>query len=242
MEIIMKQYLTSLVSKRKKQKSLNSFELTIGPETENEQILQYDRFLKTIDSTRAAEITFEDFIDNRSIYAGSIFQIAVESTKNDIFRDLEEGLNSSFSNKYSEEKMRKRDSLISLQKQNILEAIEEVERLQQFYINVLEEESKSSETKYSLGETLSLTPEGAETKEYELLNEEIRLRSELRKLDERKIQEDVFFDIISSFQQIGSKSDNIFSRFSLIFPILAFVLICLMYCLLKLANFVKNYE
>ena len=138
--------------------------------------------------------------------------------------------------------MRKRDSLISIQKENLLEAIREVKSLQEFYINVLEEDSKSGEVKYTLGENLSITPESSETKEFELLNEEIRLRNELRKLDEQKIQDDVFFDVISSFQAVGSKTKDILDRYSLIFPVLAFILLCLGFVFIKLSKFVKEYE
>ncbi|WP_353777113.1 hypothetical protein [Winogradskyella sp. 3972H.M.0a.05] len=221
---------------------IKTFEIEIGPETENDQIVKYDQFIKSIDSTRGAEISFDDFIENRNLYSGDIFEILVESTKSDIFRDLEGGLNSAFANEYSETKMRKRDSLIAIQKENILESIEEVERLQEFYINVLEEESKSGDSKYTFGENLSLVPESSETKEYELLNEEIRLRNELRKLDERKIQDDVFFDVISSFQQVGNKSSDILKSYIFLIPVAALALLSLIFLLGRLTHYVKNYE
>lgn len=137
--------------------------------------------------------------------------------------------------------MAKRDSLIVIQKTNITASIQEVEKLQDIYINVLEENAKK-ETNYTLGESLSLSPEKSETKEFELLNEANRLRKELQKLDEKKLQDDVFFDIISSFQKIGDRSLSLLDRYSLIFPIIAFMLLCLVYLTLKLAKYVKNYE
>ena len=56
-----------------------------GPETENERIVQYDRFVKSIDSVRAQHISFDDFVENRDIYSGDLFEIIVESKKKDIF-------------------------------------------------------------------------------------------------------------------------------------------------------------
>src|SRR5690606_15468570 len=87
-----------------------SFDINSGPENENDKIIQYDLFLKSIDSTRAQRITFEQFVENRSIYSGDVFQIEVYSYKKDIFRSLEEGLNTTFTNTYSVKKMQKRDS------------------------------------------------------------------------------------------------------------------------------------
>ncbi len=223
-------------------KEIISFKISPGPETENERIVQYDRFVKSIDSIRAQDIDFDDYIENRSIYSGNLFQIKVHSYKKDIFPNLEDGLNSSFTNKYSIKKMEKRDSMISIQKANILKDIDEVQKLQSIYINVLEEESKSKENKISLGENLSLTTESKKTREFELLNREIQLRNELSKLDEEKIQEDVFFDTISSFQKIGSPVREFRDKHSLIFPVISFILLCLIYILVKFIRFVKEYE
>jgi len=222
-------------------KEVVGFEVEIGPETENDQLVKYNKFKRSVDTTIAKQVSFKDFIENRSIYTGDLYEITVESTKADIFRTLEEGFNSSFANEYSSNKMAKRDSLIVIQKASIMASIDQVQKLQNIYIKVLEEDVKK-ETNYTLGENLSLSPEKAETKEYELLNEEIRLRNELQKLDEQKLQEDVFFDIISSFQQIGAKTISILNRYSIIFPALAFMLLCLVYLTLRLAKYVKNYE
>jgi hypothetical protein len=85
-----------------------SFEINPGPETENDRIVQYDEFIKSIDSIRAQDISFDDFVENRSIYTGDIFEINVMSGKKDIFRSLEKGLNSTFTNTYSKKKMQKK--------------------------------------------------------------------------------------------------------------------------------------
>lgn len=222
--------------------SLIEFEISPGPETENDRIIQYDRFVKSIDSIRAQEISFDDFVENRDIHSGDLFIIKVLSTKKDVFRDLEEGLNSSFDNAYSIKKMQKRDSMIAIKKQNIEAQIEEIKQLQKVYIDVIEEESQSTKTSISLGEGFPLQQEKSETKEYQLLNQEIKLRNELRALDEQKIEENVFFDVISSFQLVGNKSETIFDKYSLIFPFVAFVLLVLGYLAKRIVEFTLNYE
>ncbi|WP_223032333.1 hypothetical protein [Hanstruepera marina] len=224
-------------------KEIIAFEVESGPETENDKIVQYDNFIKSIDSVRAQEISFEDYVENRSIYSGDLFQISVFSIKNNIFKDIEEGLSNSFSNKYSSKKMKKRDSLITIQKKNILEQLSQVDSLQKIYIRVLEEESKSKPTEITLGgEGFSLSNDKSNTREYELLNKEIELRNELKSLDEKKVDEDVVFDVISGFQEVGTKHEEWYQKYMLMFPILAFVLLCLIYLTNKIVQYAKDYE
>lgn len=218
------------------------FEINIGPESENDKIKQYDEFLKSIDSVRAQEISYDDFIENRNIYSSDFFEISVEAKKKDIFRKLEQGLNSSFENTYSEKKMKKRDSLIYIQKQSIMASLRSVDSLQKVYIAVLEEESKAQSKSISLGEGFSIEPPESKTREFELLNKELNLRNELRLLDEKKVEEDVFFDIVSGFQEVGSTSKDILKRYSIVFPILAFAVLLLVFFTKNTINFVKNYE
>lgn len=225
-----------------KASQLLSFEIEAGPETENDRIIQYDNFIKSLDSIKGRDITYDDFIENRDIHSGDLFVIRVESFEKDIFTSLEEGLNTSFDNAYSSKKMQKRDSMLEIQKENIKASIEEVKQLQKIYIDVLEEESQSTKASIALGDGFPLQQEKSETKEYQLLNQEIQLRNELRKLEEQKIEENVFFDVISGFQIIGNQTDDFLRRYSLIFPILAFALLVMVYFSRKTIKFVLNYE
>lgn len=229
--------------KEEEVKDIVNFEINSGPETENEKIIQYNDFLKSVDSVYASEITFDDFIENRSIYSGDLFEIKVSAFKKNIFKKLEDGLGKSFTNVYSEKKMKKRDSLISIQKENIMEQLRGVASLQNVYIKVLEEESKSSPTEVSIGgEGLTFNKDKTQTKEFELLNTENKLRNELKALDEQKVEEDVFFDVIASFQQVGNIDVKWYNRYLIIFPILAFGLLCFAYLTSKIVRFVKQYE
>lgn len=222
---------------------IGQFIIQPGPETENQRILQFESFIKEIDSVRAQDISYDDFVENRSIYSSDFFEISVTASKKDIFPKLEDGLNNSFTNIYSLKKMKKRDSLISIQKENILEQIAQVDSLQNIYIKVLEDESQSKATEFSLGgEGFSLSSDKTKTREYDLLNKEMDLRNELRVLEERKIEEDVFFDVISSFQEVGNKSIEWYDRFTIILPILGVILLCLIYLSRRIITYVNNYE
>ncbi|MFL0352876.1 hypothetical protein [Xanthomarina sp. GH4-25] len=224
-------------------KNIGEFIIQPGPETENERILQFENFIKNVDSIRAQDISYEDFVENRSIYSSDFFEINVTAAKKDIFPKLEEGLNNSFTNFYSLKKMKKRDSLISIQKENIIEQIAQVDKLQEIYINVLKDESQSKATELNLGgEGFSLSSDKTKTREYDLLNTEMQLRNELKQLQEKKIEEDVFFDVISSFQEVGNKSSEWYEKYTLVFPILAFLILCFVYLSRKTVTYVNNYE
>lgn len=223
-------------------KQIVDFEIKPGPETENDRILQYDRFIKSLDSVRAQEITFDEYIDNRDVISGSIFEIKVESKTKDIYKKLEPGIIKSFNNLYSIKKMEQRDSMISVRRENILESIREIDSLQTVYISVLEEESQSTRANISLGDGFPLQQEKTSTKEYQLLNKEIELRDALRKLDEEKIEQSEFYEIISTFQEVGNKVTDFKSMYRLLFPAIAFILLCLGYLTKNYIRFVRNYE
>jgi len=223
-------------------KGIKEFDIDIGPESENDKILQYDTYLKSLDSIRAQDISYDDFIENRDVFSSDFYEISVEAEKKDIFKSLELGLNASFENTYSEKKKKKRDSLIIIQKLSIQASIRSVDSLQKVYIEVLQDDSKSSNNTISLAEGFSIEPESSKTKEFELLNKELALRSELRILEEQKIQADDFFDIVSGFQEIGSISSSFFDKYTVILPILSFLILCLIFISKNTIRFVKNYE
>lgn len=219
------------------------FEIEPGPETENEKIVEYHAFLKTLDSSRRDDVSYKEFVDNRSIYSGDIFKISVMSYQDNIFTKLEGGINRAFTNDFSFKKKQKRDSLLTIQKNNIVTQLTQVDSLQKIYIKVLESDSKSKTNEFSLGgESFSIGKDRGNTKEYELLEKEISLRNQLRDLQEKRVDEDAFFDVISNFQKVGERTTKWQDKYSLIFPILAFVLLCLLYIARRIVIYVQNYE
>ncbi|WP_298237211.1 Wzz/FepE/Etk N-terminal domain-containing protein [uncultured Algibacter sp.] len=222
-------------------KGLIEFEMNPGPETENERALQYENFLKGIDSIRREDFSFKDFVENRSIYSGDLFEIKVKSSKKDIFKFLEKGLNSTFSNEYSMKKMKKRDSIILIEKERIQNSLNQVDSLKRVYINVMQSESNSNNGPLTLKDGMSLVQERVQTKEYELLTKELDLRKELTALASEQIEENEYFDTISSFQEIGFIDKELWERYSLILPALTFVLLCIGFLFRQLILFVKSY-
>ena len=219
-----------------------SFEMFMGPETENERIKEYDEFLSSLDSVRAQEISYDDFLENRDLYSGNLFEIRVTSTKRNIFKSLENGINKSFENLYSTKKMKKRDSMIVLKRENILNSIQQIDSLKKVYIKVIENESESPQANIGLGEGFPLVQEKSQTKEYQLLDKEIKLRDELRALEEEKLEENVFFDVISSFQEVGNEVKLWYEKYTILFPLLGFLILSGIFLLNRFTSYVKNYD
>jgi len=229
------------ISKESAEK-ITEFKIEPGPETENSRILQYEGFIRSIDSLRAQNISYEDFVDNRSIYTGNLFVITVMSTEIDVFLKLGKGFSKTFVNLFSKERKRKRDSIITIQEQSLLASIKQIQILKDVYINVLEEESKSTKASINIGDGFPLQQSKTVTKEFDLLKEELDLLNQLAVLEEEKIEDDVLFEVVSDFQAFGKQSTSIFEKYSLILPVISFVLLCLVFLTRKTITFVNNYE
>ena len=221
--------------------SLVSFNIQPGLETKNDLLKEYDKYVKEIDSSMTKLITFEDFIKNRELVSGNLFEISVVSEKRDVFKKLELGLKQSFANNYSVVKKQKRDSIITIKKGVIKNQIEEINKLKQTYIGVLETESKNSNLNLAFGQ-IPMTEQISKTREFELLNKEIELKNELRLLEEQKIIVDEFYEILSSFQQSGTKYKPLTTNYKIIYPLYSFIAFFVCFALFKFITYVKNYE
>ena len=223
-------------------KQLIGFEIEIGPETQNDLIKEYDDYIKSIDSTLAVEVTYEDFIENRDILAGSIFSIKAKATHSDIFPSLEKGFGKTFENEYSKTLKERTDSIRMLQKQTLLRELKRVEDLQETYLDIKKKESDKGEVRMGASGIFPLIQEKTETKEFELFQEELRIRKSLRAIEEEMIEEREYYDMLSGFEEVGSIETSYFDRYSIIFPVLAFFIMSLAYIFFKIFKFIKEYD
>ncbi|WP_299521452.1 hypothetical protein [Winogradskyella sp.] len=223
-------------------KQLIGFEIEIGPETQNDLIKEYDDYIKSLDSTLAVDVTYEDFIENRDILAGSIFSVKARAISNDIFPSLEQGFIKTFQNEYSIKLKDRTDSIRNVKKRIYLQELERVENLQKMYLDIKTSESKREEATLGVGGIIPLVQAKTETKEFELFQEELKIRNSLRILEEEALEESEYYDILSSFEEVGTIEKNVFERYSLVFPALSMLIMTLVYCLLKAFKFIKEYE
>lgn len=223
-------------------KKLKKFKITTGPETENQILQQYDSYLQTIDSVRAQNISYDQFVENRDIYSSELYLISVESYKRDIFQHLELGFDSIFSNVHSAKKMEVRDKTFEIRKKYYEKDIERLDSLQNVYIYIKKKESERGEAITGIQGVLPLQQEKATTFEYEVLKDGRRIRDSIRSIEQIKNEEGDFYDVMSGFQKSGSRLHKFENKFSIIFPLAAFIILIVFFILKKTITYVKNHE
>jgi len=220
---------------------LAGFKIDIGPQTKNELLQEYDEFLKSIDSTLAKDVTFDDFVENRDILDGTTFIITAKSKKQSIFKSLENGIIKTFENEYSKKNKKIQDSSLHIKRQKLLKDLKRVDSIQKIYLEVVVKDSEREKITLSPG-LIPVTQEQRQTKEYELLKEEIEIRNKLSVLDEQQIVESDFYDILSSFEEVGTREKNLLEKYSMVLPAIVFVLLIMIFILFKAFNYIKQYE
>ena len=225
-----------------KAKSLVEFELSIGPETPNTLLQQYDEYIKTLDSVLAAEVSFDDFVENRDILSANIFSVKARSKQNDIFTELEKGFSKTFENPYSKKLKKIRDSTIQIKKQAHNKELQRLDSLQRVYFELIKVESESNSFTIGKDGTFPLQLERAKTKEYDLFQEELRVRRLIQDLDQKLIEESVFYDVIAGFEDEGTLEGGILNNYMFLLPAGTFILLVIGFISFKIFNFIKNYE
>ncbi len=223
-------------------KELIEFEMEIGPETKNDLLIDYNEYLSEIDSTLADDVSFDDFIANRDILAASLFAIKAKAYKKDIFKNLEKGFENTFENKYSKKLKTIRDSSLLIRKTGYTKELEKIDRLQQTYLTIKTEESKNPSNNVSSSSLVPLMQEKTKTKEYELFQEELKIREKIRWIDNQLIEESDYYDILSGFEEVGKLELSLTERYFVILPGLGLLLLIFSFLLFKIFNFIKDYE
>lgn len=219
-----------------------SFNLKEGPETENDLLQKYDRYITSIDSLRAAEITFKDFKKNRDLFSSQVYSVEIYSKKRDIFRGLNKGFAKSFENEYSKTLKKRRDSIAQLKIDIFKRNLKQLDSMRLVYLKIKEDEAKNSAGKLGLGGMIPISQEKSETREYDLLNNQLRLTDSIRVIEETMIEKNVYYDIISKFPEIGVKHKTIYNKYKFFFPIISFLGLCLLFMLLKIIRYAKEYK
>ena len=110
------------------------------------------------------------------------------------------------------------------------------------YIEIKTSEANNGKLQLSTGSLLPLSQEKVETKEFELFQEEVKIRQALKNLEEIKIEEQDYYDIIASFDEIGKKDSRALSKLIFLLPLIIFSIMVIAYALMNIFKFIKNYE
>ncbi len=221
---------------------LIGFAMKIGPETPNDILLEYNQYLKTIDSSLTDDIAYDTYVRNRDIFSASIFSVSAMSYKNDIFTSLEKGFVKTFKNSYSEKVKDIRDKAISIKTTTYKEELKRIDSIQKVYFQVIKSESENPTANLGLNGLLPLKKEKTLTREYDLFLEELKIRDSLMVLEEQLVKENDYYDILSGFEEIGTIDRDFFSRYAIMLPSLVLIIMILTYFIFKAFKFIEDYE
>lgn len=219
---------------------LVQFHIEAGPESDTDKLKQYDEFLRTIDTSRADEITYTEFLENRDIYAAQIFEITCRSTNKSGFSKLEKGITKIFDNNFSKRQISKRDQAVAIEKSSIEETLKSIDSTRSAYIRALDQKSNTSTI--SLGERLRVDSGEETSREIELIDKEIELRNRIRSLDQRMVETDKIFEVVSGFPNIGTRVSGLSTNYKFLFPMVAFIILSILFFGIMIIRFVKTYE
>jgi hypothetical protein len=219
--------------------SLKGFTMEAGPE---DLMKEYDTYLKSIDSTLVTIVPYEEFVENRALLDANIFSITAMAKRRDVFIGLEEGFSKTFENEFSRQLREKRDDTIRLRKASLEKQLDQIDKLQRVYIDLIEKEAEQPEVTIGAEGMFPLQQTKRETKEYDLLQRELAIRTAINSLNEQLVKEDRYFDIISGFDEIGEYKPGLRNNFTILLPALAFLLMVTAFLLLRVFKFIKEYE
>jgi hypothetical protein len=223
-------------------KSLVDFEIEIGPESKNEQILKFNGFLKGVDSITRTKLTFEDFINERNLYTAEKYLITARAKEYNIFKKLSAGLNKSVNETYSSVKQKEKNMVLKLEEENLQASLIEIKKLKETYLKVIEKESEKTNLTSSLGSSLGLQVEKTETKEDKLLEKELEIKNKLSAIKKDRILNNKIFENYSEFKEKGLKESSWTKKFKIIIPILVITMLILGSVFFRFYKYVLNYK
>lgn len=223
-------------------KDLLEFKIEVGPESVNDKLLQYNEFLKSLDSVTVAKTNYDDYIENRNLFSSKIFLLQARAKKYNIFKKLENGLNNDIENTYSTLKQIEQEQILNIEEANLKESLLEVQKLKNTYLDVLETESKKNVISSSLSDQLGFQVEKTTTKEDQILAKELEIYNQLKAINQKRLTNKTLFDNLASFKEKGLLENIWYKKYKFILPILALLLLLLYKIGLTLHDYVINYK
>lgn len=223
--------------------SLISFDIEVGPETQDEILKQYNEYVNStdIDSSMLTYLPYEVYVKKRDLLSSNLFSIKAVSFSDNVFPSLEKGITKTLTNSHSISLKEKSDAIYHFEKKNLEKQIERIDSLQSLYAEIRRKESENNEVNFN-GSMFPLAEEKAITKEYELFKEEAEVRLQLKTLEEEKIENaNEYYEVVSSFDAVGKK-ESILSRHIISFPVIAFLILILIYLINRTFKFIRDYE
>lgn len=207
---------------------------------ENQKIVLFDRFVRSLDSTTKKAIDMKAYLKNFNSFDARFHTISVISSDNTVAKKIQPTIISSISNNsYFNLQKNISDNNIKLQDSLYKKQISEIDSLQALYKKVLLKEAERAiqGTNISLGETGEQN-----NKELSLINKMDELKLGLVELNNERGNKSSILNVISDFPRKGVRDSGILKSNKFLIPVLFLIVTALVLLLLSLNKYLKNYR
>ncbi len=173
--------------------------------SENDRLKDYNDYLKTLDSTLASTVDYEEFKGNTEDYLNIYQQIIIKAKKKNNFKLVFDKIVSSINNnEYFKREQQKDLQELKGEEEAIMINLRESDSLQQVYKRVLEYSATNNKPS---GSQMSVNIDSGEdkqqTKEYDLFKNDSELRQRLVTIKRKIADKQYVLEVISNKQDSG---------------------------------------
>ena len=207
---------------------------------ENQKIVLFDRFVRSLDSTTKKAIDMKAYLKNFNSFDARFHTISVIATDNGIAKKIQPAIISSISNNsYFNLQKDISDSNIKLQDSLFNKQITEIDSLQLLYKKVMLKQADRS----IQGTNITLGENGVrDNKELSLINKMEDLKFGLVELRKERGNKSSILNVISDFPNKGVREKGMLKSFKFLIPGSLLIVTALLLLLLSLNKYLKNYK
>lgn len=205
---------------------------------ENHMLSTYDEFLSSIDSTVALNFKYEAYTENFKDYAFNQHEIIVTSTANNIFSKLESVIVSGVKGNPFFQKLEESErQILERNEMYLASSLLELDTLRKVYTDVL---IKESEKEVSQGTSINMASGKESTKELDLFKEENKINKNIDKLNRTQVRSIEILNVVSSFQKIGFRKNNLEDLWAIRIPVFLCLLLFLGLLIVKIDQVIPD--
>jgi hypothetical protein len=205
---------------------------------ENQKILLFDKFVRSLDSTTKKAINMGKYLDNFNSFDARFHNISVISYDKTIAKKIESSIIAYISrNEYFQLQQSISNENISIQDSMFRKQLMEVDSLQQLYKRVMvkEAEKPMQGTNINLGEG-----EGNQNRELALINQVDFLRENFVSLNIERANKSSIINIISAFPRRGVEINGVLDSYKFWVPIGSVGFLMIILIMLDINGYLKR--
>lgn len=207
---------------------------------ENQKIILFDRFVRSLDTTTQKTIDAKSYLRNFNSLDARFHTLSITTTSNILAKKIEPTIiNSISNNEYFKLQKETNNDNIKLQETLYNKQIVEIDSLQSLYKNVMLTEAKRP----MQGTSINLGDNGSkDNKELALINKMEELKTNLVELNKERANKASILNVISDFPNKGVKEKGLLKSYKFLVPCSMLVFALFIFWILSLNTYLKNYN